>query len=305
MTQSSPQPFILAPPLACGLSLTFALRPGADAREALLPLAQGFPSGCGMVGIGDPLARALERPVDGLRVFPALSVPGSAVPSTQQALWILLTGADQGVLFDRFQETNALIEKSFVLTDSMPTFIYKALHDAAGSFNGGHDLTGYEDGTENPKGDAAVAAGLVASGDGLAGSSFVAVQRWAHDLRVFRGHTPPQCDDMIGRRRDTNEEMPDAPVTSHVKRSTQESYDPPAFMVRRSMPWATTAGQGLEFIAYGHSLDAFERMLRRMCGLEDGIVDALFVFSRPTTGGYYWCPPLKNDGRLDLRILGL
>ena len=167
------------------------------------------------------------------------------------------------------------------------------------------DLTGYEDGTENPKGEAAVAAGLVASGDGLAGSSFVAVQRWAHDLRVFHGHTPPQCDDMIGRRRDTNEEMPDAPATSHVKRSTQESYDPPAFMVRRSMPWATTAGQGLEFIAYGHSLDAFERMLRRMCGLEDGIVDALFVFSRPTTGGYYWCPPLKNDGRLDLRILGL
>jgi len=155
------------------------------------------------------------------------------------------------------------------------------------------------------KGEAAVAAGLVASGDGLAGSSFVAVQRWAHDLRVFHGHTPPQCDDMIGRRRDTNEEMPDAPATSHVKRSTQESYDPPAFMVRRSMPWATTAGQGLEFIAYGHSLDAFERMLRRMCGLEDGIVDALFVFSRPTTGGYYWCPPLKNDGRLDLRILGL
>jgi putative iron-dependent peroxidase len=41
-----------------------------------------------------------------------------------------------------------------------------------------------------------------------------------------------------------------------------------------------------------------------MSGLEDGIVDALFVFSRPTTGGYYWCPPLK-DGRLDLRILGL
>ena len=56
MTASSPQPFILAPPPGCGLSLTFALRPGVDAREALVALAQGFPDGCGMVGIGDPLA---------------------------------------------------------------------------------------------------------------------------------------------------------------------------------------------------------------------------------------------------------
>jgi hypothetical protein len=23
-----------------------------------------------------------------------------------------------------------------------------------------------------------------------------------------------------------------------------------------------------------------------------GVVDGLFTFSRPVTGGYYWCPPL-------------
>ncbi|MBS1138382.1 MAG: Dyp-type peroxidase, partial [Proteobacteria bacterium] len=32
--------------------------------------------------------------------------------------------------------------------------------------------------------------------------------------------------------------------------------------------------------------------------------DALFSFSRPVTGGYYWCPPLTG-GMLDLRRLGL
>jgi putative iron-dependent peroxidase len=36
-----------------------------------------------------------------------------------------------------------------------------------------------------------------------------------------------------------------------------------------------------------------------MSGLEDGIVDGLYRISTPLTGGYYWCPPLK-DGRLDL-----
>ena len=64
------------------------------------------------------------------------------------------------------------------------------------------------------------------------------------------------------------------------------------------------------FRAAGGSLNAidvtqhlhieFERVMRRMCGEEDGTVDALFRFSRPVTGGYYWCPAVA-DGKLDLR----
>lgn len=57
------------------------------------------------------------------------------------------------------------------------------------------------------------------------------------------------------------------------------------------------------FLAFGHSFDAFEAQLRRMSGLEDGIVDGLYRISTPLTGGYYWCPPIK-DGRLDLSALG-
>lgn len=39
-----------------------------------------------------------------------------------------------------------------------------------------------------------------------------------------------------------------------------------------------------------------------MSGGEDGVVDALFSFSRAVTGSYYWCPPVRA-GRLDLRAL--
>jgi putative iron-dependent peroxidase len=72
------------------------------------------------------------------------------------------------------------------------------------------------------------------------------------------------------------------------------------------MPWVSESGseQGLEFIAYGASLDRYERVLRRMLGLEDGVVDALFSFTRSVTGGYYWCPPAAGT-RLDLAALGL
>jgi hypothetical protein len=49
---------------------------------------------------------------------------------------------------------------------------------------------------------------------------------------------------------------------------------------------------GLYFVAYGESLDRFERVLRRMAGLDDGIVDRLLSFTRAVSGGYYWCPPV-------------
>jgi putative iron-dependent peroxidase len=41
-----------------------------------------------------------------------------------------------------------------------------------------------------------------------------------------------------------------------------------------------------------------------MAGAEDGVADALFTFSRPVNGGYYFCPALKA-GRIDLGLFGL
>ena len=286
------QPYILTKPLPCGLSLSFALAPRADAGKAMRRLARDFDSRWGTIAIGEPLARAFDVRIPGLRVFPAMAAPGAGVPSTQQSLWVLIVAASQGEVFDIFQKLDRLVQPDIMLADSMPTFLYN-----------GRDLTGFEDGTENPKGQKAAAAAVVAKGP-LAGSSFVAVQRWKHDLAHFGTLTPARRDAVIGRRRDSNDEIPSAPRSSHVKRSTQEDYDPPAFMVRRSMPFASGAQMGLEFISYVAALDTFEVMMRRMAGLDtDGIADALFTFSRPVTGGYYWCPPVRK-GRPDLRILG-
>ncbi len=49
-------------------------------------------------------------------------------------------------------------------------------------------------------------------------------------------------------------------------------------------------------------LDAFEAILQHMAGLDDGIPAALFNFTRPLTGSYYWCPPMRG-GKLDLSAL--
>ncbi len=71
------------------------------------------------------------------------------------------------------------------------------------------------------------------------------------------------------------------------------------------MAWAGGRGEGLMFVAFATSLDAFEAQLRRMIGADDGVIDGLFRFTRPVTGSYFWCPPLTDGGRLDLGALGL
>jgi putative iron-dependent peroxidase len=244
--------------------------------------------------VGVPTLQALGQKVPALRTFPTLNGPGGVIPSTQRGLWVFLRGQDPGILFDLTERVKNLLEEGFRLDDAMETFTYA----------GGRDLTGYEDGTENPKESAAIQTAIVGDSGPWKGSSFVAVQRWKHNLERFRSFSIDGQNAMIGRRRDTNDEIADAPLSAHVKRAAQESFTPAAFMVRRSMPWATAHEQGLEFIAYGDSLDPYERVLRRMVGLEDGVVDALFTFSQPMTGGYYWCPPTSGK-KIHLDAIGV
>ncbi len=285
----SPQPLVLAPVPRTARSVTFVVRAGGDPHAGLAALAAAVEPATCIVGLGAPLLAALDASVDGLRPFPALAGPGVAVPSTQGALWLLVHGADRGVVDDRVRALRGALGDAYRVTDDVELFKYRE----------GRDLSGYVDGTENPTDDAAVEAALRADG-----SSFVAVQRWAHDLEWFSRLPEEERNHVVGRRISDNEEIDDAPDHAHVKRAAQESYDPPAFMVRRSMPYITRREKGLLFLAYGESLDRFERVLRRMAGLEDGIVDGLFRFSRPTTGGYYWCPPVEG-GRVDLSRVGV
>lgn len=293
MSTPTPQTGILAPLSRVARGLSFRILPESDVAAALRRLRDGLSPDCVVVGIGEPTLRMLGKRISGLRPFPALAGPGCSVPSTQQALWCLVRAEDRGTIFDLSRQIRALVTDAFLAEDGMDLFHYA----------GGRDLTRFEDGTENPKDAAAAEAAIVADGP-LAGSSFAAVQRWVHDLDRFHRMAPERRNAVIGRDVQTNEELEDAPNSAHVKRSAQEGFDPEAFMVRRSMPWAGDARQGLEFIAYVESLDRFERVMRRMVGEDDGVVDGLFTFSHPITGGYYWVPPLAA-GRLDLSLIGL
>jgi putative iron-dependent peroxidase len=275
------------------LSFTIAQKKNpADSLRNLCKLADGDKT---VVGLGQSLVRALGREVRGLEVFPSYAGAGFDVPSTPAALWCWLRGYDRGELVHRARAIVQSVAPILRLQHTIDGFRYKS----------GFDLSGYEDGTENPKGAAAVKAAVsVGQGAGLDGGSFVAVQQWVHNMDAFEAMTPHKQDHTIGRRRRDNKELGNAPDSAHVKRTAQESFIPAAFILRRSMPWAEAKQAGLVFVAFGNSFGAFDALLRRMVGAEDGIVDALFTFTHPISGSYFWCPPMKNR-RLDLRALGL
>ena len=294
------QPGILQPLPAAGRHLFFTLIEGrkpAQVRTALTALAQLTDGDAAVAGLGPTLVQALNQTVPGLREFPALAVSGSGlpVPSTPAALWVWLRGADRGDLALAARRFEKALGEAFALQGVVDTFQYGS----------GRDLTGYEDGTENPTGDSAVDAALVqGAGPGRDGASFAAVQQWVHDFDAFERLTPAARDNAIGRRLQDNQELEGAPASAHVKRTAQERFTPPAFVLRRSMPWALGMQAGLLFLAFGKSLDPFEAQLRRMAGQDDGIADALFGFSKPVTGAYFWCPPMRG-GKLDLSAIGL
>lgn len=265
----------------------------SDATEALSALSNVVDGEKVVAGFSASFVALCGKTIPGLRAFPSAFGPGFDIPANQHALWLWLRGDDLGDLYHLSNQIEHALIMDFQLQDVLDAFEYQT----------SRDLTGYEDGTENPQGEEAVNAAIAQNlGRGLDGSSFVAVQQWLHDFEYFNNLTANEQDAVVGRRKTDNEELDDAPESAHVKRTAQESFSPEAFMLRRSMPWVEGSDAGLNFVAFGNSFDAFEAMLNRMTGKEDGITDALFNISRPLSGAYYWCPPML-DGKLDLKSL--
>jgi putative iron-dependent peroxidase len=291
------QPAILAPIPLVGRYLFFSLAPVPinDLRDRLARLAGIVDGTQVLVGFGPQILQALESEVPGLHQMQSITGHGIEVPCTPSAVCCWLRGSDRGDLIHLSRQLEKALAPVLRLDHAIDAF----RHGTA------RDLTGYEDGIENPVDDAAKAAALVHNaGAGLDGSSFMAVQQWMHDFDAFEAMSTTQQDNSIGRRRSDNKELEQAPSSAHVKRTTQEDFDPPAFVLRRSMPWVQDNRAGLMFVAFGKSFDAFEAQLRRMAGVDDSVTDALFRFSKPVTGAFFWCPPMKS-GRLDLRSLSL
>jgi putative iron-dependent peroxidase len=214
-TMSDVQQGILAPIDAAARYLTFTIS-NEDKVAATLTALRAVVSGRDtVVGIGHSLVERFGRPIDGLTDFPAFAVKDRQLPATPADVWVWLRSDDRGELTLRSRALERLLAPAFELQDAVDAFRYA----------NDRDLSGYEDGTENPTGDDAVAAAIVSGkGAGLDGASFVAVQQWLHDFDKMESIPSGDMDNIIGRRKSDNEELDDAPESAHVKRTSQESF---------------------------------------------------------------------------------
>lgn len=290
----------------------------ADLRIILQALAALVDGEQVVLGLGPVLLKDLSHratsKIPGLHDFAAPAGSKVAWPHSPADLWLWLRaapGQDVGHLLTLSQQLHSLLHPAFELLDAVDAFRHMEKGDEQAGIS--RDLTGFEDGTENPKGRKALAAAFAADG-----SSFVVVQHWQHRWAHIHGMSKHEQDHAMGRDRTSNEEIEDAPESAHTKRTTQEDFTlsdgSQGFSWRRSMPWVAGDASGLHFVTFGKSFEAFELQLARMSGADkvskDGITDAVLHMSQPLRTSYFWCPPMQvskpGEGRqkqLDLSLL--
>jgi len=158
------------------------------------------------------------------------------------------------------------------------------------------DLLGFVDGTENPRGEAAVDAVLVRDEDpGFFAGSYVIVQKYLHDLAAWNALSTEAQERIIGRKKLSDIELDDSikPTSAHSTLTTIVEDGKEIKILRDNMPFGK-AGEGefgTYFIGYSRSPRTIEQMLENMfIGRPPGNYDRLLDFSRAVTGNLFFVP---------------
>jgi putative iron-dependent peroxidase len=161
------------------------------------------------------------------------------------------------------------------------------------------DLTGFEDGSENPSIVEATSVALVPPGLTGEGSSILLLQQWEHDAIAWESLPVPTQEDIIGRRKADSEELDPKPPTSHVARTDQDRFGK---IFRRNVAYGSVAEHGTIFVGFCGSQRPLAEMLESMAGRVRGQRDALTHYTRPLTGAYYFVPSIESLLQLPRRV---
>ncbi|OBJ70239.1 Dyp-type peroxidase [Mycobacterium sp. 1274756.6] len=228
------------------------------------------------------------RPAE-LHPFEALQGPRHAAPSTPGDLLFHIRAESMDVCYDLAKRILNALGDAVTVVDEVHGF----------RFFDNRDLLGFVDGTENPVGDEGVAAVSVGAEDPhFAGSSYVHVQKYVHDMSAWDALPTTEQERVIGRTKleDIEFDDDDKPADSHIALNVVEDEDGNELdIVRANMPFGKVgAGEhGTYFIGYSRSPETTERMLRNMfLGDPPGNTDRILDFSTALTGGLFFTPTL-------------
>jgi porphyrinogen peroxidase len=219
---------------------------------------------------------------DGLTGFGAdvVGPDGFTMPATQHdvALWFAAVSYD--VVFDATLDAIRRLAPYATLASELRGWAYHR----------DRDLTGFEDGTENPTLASAPGYALVPDGEPGAGGSVLLLQQWVHDATSWWALDDEAQGDVIGRTKPGSIELDPKPETSHAARTDQDDF---GHVLRRNTAYGTVSDHGTVFVGFASSKPPLHTMLESMAGV-DGPRDALTRYTTPLTGGYYWVPATSD-----------
>jgi putative iron-dependent peroxidase len=220
--------------------------------------------------------------VTGLAGFEEIAgTEGFVMPATQHDAVLWLSGGAYDVVFDVARMAMTELRETAAIADETSSWPYR--HDL--------DLTGFIDGTENPTLIDAPEVALIPDGEPGAAGTILLLQRWVHDAVAWESLSVAEQERVMGRTKLDGVELEDRAPDSHVGATDQERFGK---IFRRNMPYGTVASHGTMFVGFSAEQRRLAAMLESMAGLDDGVRDALTLYTKPLTGAYYFIPSTES-----------
>ena len=211
---------------------------------------------------------------------PIVAADGYTLPATQCDVVVWITGAAYDVVFDVSRAiVSALTPAATLVTETV-----------GWPYHRDRDLTGFEDGTENPTLVEATSAAIIDAGSPGVGGSVLLLQQWEHDASSWESLPVEQQERVMGRTKLGSDELDPLPRTSHVARTDQDSFGK---IFRRNIGYGTLTRHGTIFAGFSKDRGRLDAMLRSMCDGPGGGRDRLTDFTHALTGAYYFVPSVE------------
>ena len=301
MPPVQPQP-ILTPLTPAAIFLVLTIEDGGEATvHDALPDVSGLVRAIGfrdpskhlsaVTSIGSDAWDRLfggPRPAE-LHPFIELTGPRHTAPSTPGDLLFHIRAETMDVCFELAGRILKSMAGAVTVVDEVHGFRY---------FDN-RDLLGFVDGTENPDGPIAVSATTIGDEDpDFAGSCYVHVQKYVHDMSSWDSLSVTEQERVIGRTKLEDIELGDdvKPSNSHIAVNVITDDDGNELkIVRANMPFGElgTGEFGTYYIGYSRTPQVTETLLHNMfLGDPPGNTDRILDFSTALTGCLFFTPTI-------------
>lgn len=212
---------------------------------------------------------------------PVVGDDGFTMPATQHDLVLWVAGGSRDVVFDAASAAVRGLADVAAVSEETEGWTYQ--HH--------RDLTGFEDGTENPTLAETPSVAVVPPDRPGAGGTVLLLQRWRHDTVTWTALDVAAQERVIGRTKRDSIELADKPATAHAARTDQDEVGK---IVRRNLAYGSVGRHGTMFVGLAAEQRILHEMLRRMAGIGGEPRDALTRYSEAETGGYYFLPSFDD-----------